>query len=121
MSKPGRPALPNLSSSTKECKRCRAVKDIGEFHRDKSSRDGRVPYCKLCRSKIRAARRRRGPLRGALVWGYFPRLGASPKEADNTRKIIEQEFEMFRAAGWPEEYIRNMYPRKFLGRVGVRL
>ena len=121
MSKPGRPALPNLEPGTKECRRCHAVKDIGEFHRDKNSRDGHLLYCKPCRSKMKAASRQRGSLKGTLARGYFPRLGASPEEAGNARKIIEQEFEMFRAAGWSEKYIRNMYPKKFLDKVGVRL
>ena len=121
MTKPGRPALPNIEPGTKECRRCHAVKDIGEFHRDKSSRDGRVPYCRPCSSKIRAASRQRGSLKGTFRRGYFPRLGTSPREADNTRKIIEQELETFRAAGWPEKYIRKMYPKKFLDKVGVRL
>ena len=120
MSKTGRPALPNIEPGTKECRRCHAVKDIGEFHRDKNSRDGHLLYCKPCRSKMKAASRQRGSLEGTFARGYFPRLGASPKEADNTRKIIEQEFEMFRAAGWPEKYIRKMYPKKFLDKIGAR-
>ena len=121
MSKPGQPALPNLEPGTKECRRCHAVLLIDKFSRDKNSRDGHVPCCKPCRSKIKAASRRRGSLKGTFRRGYFPRLGASPKEAGNTRKIIEQEFETFRAAGWPEKYIRNMYPREFLDKIGVRL
>ena len=120
MSKPGRPALPNLEPGTKECRRCHAVLLIDKFSRDKNSRDGHKLYCKPCCSKMKAASQQRGSSKGTLARGYFPRLGASPKEAGNTRKIIEQEFEMFRAAGWSEKYIRNMYPRKFLDKIGVR-
>ena len=121
MSKTGQPAPPNIEPGMKECRRCHAVLLIDKFSRDRSSRDGHKLYCKPCCSKMKAASQQRGSSKGTLAWGYFPRLGASPKEAGNTRKIIEQELETFRAAGWPEEYIRNMYPREFLDKVGVRL
>ena len=120
MSKTGRPAPPNIEPGMKECRRCHAVLLIDKFSRDRSSKDGHVLYCKPCCSKMKAASQQRGSLKGTFARGYFPRLGASPKEADNTRKIIEQEFEMFRAAGWSEKYIRKMYPKKFLDKIGAR-
>ena len=34
---------------TKLCSKCGEVKSLDQFHRDKSSKDGRVPRCKRCR------------------------------------------------------------------------
>lgn len=35
-----------LAITQKTCLRCGDVKDATEFHRDRSKRDGLVPYCK---------------------------------------------------------------------------
>lgn len=37
----------------KKCSRCSVDKNIEEFPRDKSSKDGRSPDCKLCRKRNR--------------------------------------------------------------------
>jgi len=34
---------------TKKCSKCREIKSISEFHKDKYSGDGFVYYCKICR------------------------------------------------------------------------
>lgn len=33
---------------SKRCSRCGEVKPLDDFHRRRSSRDGRQPYCKAC-------------------------------------------------------------------------
>jgi hypothetical protein len=43
-----------MGDMTKRCPRCRTEKNLDEFGRDKSTRDGRCFYCRECRSKIKA-------------------------------------------------------------------
>lgn len=38
----------------KTCRRCGRTLPIGEFYRDKKSKDGRNPICRLCTKKQRA-------------------------------------------------------------------
>lgn len=38
---------------TKTCSKCNTAKTPGEFSRDSSKKDGRVPQCKTCRRKYR--------------------------------------------------------------------
>lgn len=48
---------PDLSDPTlKLCSHCEDIKPMGEFHKDKSKKDGRDVRCKACKSR-RAARR----------------------------------------------------------------
>ena len=35
----------------KVCSKCKQEKDLDEFHKCKSKRDGRQPYCKICLNK----------------------------------------------------------------------
>ena len=37
---------------TKFCKKCKCIKDITEFNKNKGSKDGLAFYCKLCASII---------------------------------------------------------------------
>ena len=36
---------------TKACPRCKEIKQLTEFYKDKARKDGRSPYCKSCRKK----------------------------------------------------------------------
>ncbi len=38
---------------SQECSRCKEVKSLDEFNRDKSRKDGRQRYCKTCRNASR--------------------------------------------------------------------
>lgn len=40
--------MSELSSSSKRCTRCREIKPLDDFHRDKGKKDGRSSYCKEC-------------------------------------------------------------------------
>jgi len=59
---------------TKICSKCRRLKDLSEFHRSTTNRDGRTSRCKSCRTedaRVYAQRRRDSELaaeeRGAAL------------------------------------------------------
>lgn len=45
----------------KRCARCREQKPLGEFHRNRATRDGRHPYCRPCKSASAKASYRKNP------------------------------------------------------------
>ena len=42
----------------KTCPKCRTTKEVSEFYRDKSRKDGRACYCKACYAAYQIARRK---------------------------------------------------------------
>lgn len=48
-----------VENETKFCKRCEETKEIHEFHVDRSQRDERKQFCRLCTNKVKAAWRKR--------------------------------------------------------------
>jgi hypothetical protein len=46
--------------TTKQCSRCKAVKELHEFHNDKNRPDGKYPQCKACGAEYAKARRESG-------------------------------------------------------------
>jgi len=45
----------------KQCRHCRELKPLEEFHRDRSVKDGRRPECKVCTAAKRRERYRKDP------------------------------------------------------------
>jgi len=37
-----------MTDETKTCSHCSSNKPVGEFHKDKNSKDGRTSWCKVC-------------------------------------------------------------------------
>jgi hypothetical protein len=46
-----------MDSIIKKCSACKVQKDIGEFHKDKSKKDGYYNQCKECKNKNAADHR----------------------------------------------------------------
>src|SRR5690349_19680731 len=42
------------AEGTKRCRKCRLVKNLKDFHIDKSRKDGRRLYCKTCARELKA-------------------------------------------------------------------
>ena len=72
----------------KPCTRCKAVKDLAEFPRDKRAKDGRASRCNVCMSKILAAYKATpegSQARKAAQQRYRSSPNGSAKRAENAR------------------------------------
>ena len=49
------------SIATKECRRCKHTKSLDDFGPAKGMKDGKSSWCRSCRAKLEAERRRRKP------------------------------------------------------------
>ncbi len=72
-------------SATKQCYRCKAVKDTTEFHRFARNRDQLQPYCRLCKRVIDNEHYKRNPRRN---------YGRNKAKAQSNRQ-------------WLYEYLKN--------------
>lgn len=90
-----------LKSITKECKRCHAVKPLGEFHRNNSIKDPtkhkRESTCKLCRSEMAKERLRRDPIAREVHL-------AKRREWDRKHRQDEKRWEARRRAEYIETH-----------------
>ncbi len=53
---------------TRECTQCGETKDLLDFPRHKSSRDGRLKMCSICRNRRVREKRARGQWLGSRAW-----------------------------------------------------
>lgn len=53
------------------CSKCEAIKPEDEFYRDRTSRTGRVAYCKVCRYVASTAEQRAARSRKHRLWRLF--------------------------------------------------
>jgi len=74
----------------KKCASCGEVKPIDEFHKSKSRKDGRKPYCKKCRAE--RAKNRVRTLMGKALQIYANQKERSELRGHQTPTYTKEEF-----------------------------
>lgn len=80
----------------KRCSKCREIKPIDEFCRDRSSKDGRFCHCRDCRRRYNEANRERRREYNQQYYREHRSRYLAYKHRyywDNTEKILEQNRE----------------------------
>lgn len=91
-----------LSTSTKQCTKCRESKPLTEFHKNRSARDGLYCYCKSC-AKSEAKRR----------WQEFPEVREAHKETTRRYKArLRGEMPAFTPRGTGYKLPEDLFPKK---------
>ena len=74
-----------MTEPEKQCNKCLAFKPLGEFHNDKSRKDGKMPACKCC---INEARRQYSAANPEKQREYDRRSKAVTRHARNQCAVI---------------------------------
>lgn len=99
--------------SMKTCGRCGELKLLTMFHRQRSRKDGRDTWCKLCKRdynrEYMRKRRRREELRAPLRKPQFVRLPLPQPEQPETAVYRGQEYRVIFAGGlWAADVVADV-------------
>lgn len=103
-----------MEKETKRCSRCGQVKPIGDFYRDKTSKDGLANWCKECHKEVRKeyyAKHRGEILKKQAEWRANNKEKKAAYNADyyqaNKDKIAEYHDPILNPLNWAKNMVNG--------------